>query len=124
MALSLRDEVKARAHGLCEYCAYPDAFSPGPFAVEHIIPGSVEGSDSLQNLAWACDGCNGHKAAATHSIDHSTGEYAPLFHPRTQRWGDHFEWSNDQLEILGISPTGRATVERLKLNRHSLVSLE
>lgn len=38
MALSLRDEVKARAHGLCEYCAYPDAFSPGPFAVEHIIP--------------------------------------------------------------------------------------
>lgn len=121
MAWSRRDEVKARAQGLCAYCAYPDAISPGPFAVEHIIPRSVKGSDSLENLAWACDGCNGHKAAATCAIDRSTGEFAPLFNPRAQRWVDHFEWSSDQLEILGISPTGRATVERLRLNRDSLV---
>ena len=118
---SRRDQVRARAKGLCEYCGYPDAISPGPFAVEHIIPRTAAGSNSLENLAWACDGCNGYKAAATHGSDPSTGECPPLFNPRTQKWADHFEWNIDRLEMLGISPTGRATVDRLRLNRHGLV---
>jgi hypothetical protein len=49
-----------------------------------------------------------------------TGEVVPLFHPRRQRWSDHFRWSLDGIEIVGISPVGRVTVEALNMN-HPLV---
>jgi hypothetical protein len=33
------------------------------------------------------------------------------------RWDEHFAWANDYLRIDGLTPVGRATVARLKLNR-------
>jgi hypothetical protein len=47
----------------------------------------------------------------------------PLFHPRNQPWSDHFSWNDDFTIIIGITPTGRATVETLSLNREGLVNL-
>lgn len=38
-------------------------------------------------------------------------------------WQAHFIWSDDYLEIIGISPTGRATVKALNLNRLGVVNL-
>ena len=35
---------------------------------------------------------------------------APLFHPRQQEWAEHFAWSADTTQIVGITATGRATV--------------
>jgi hypothetical protein len=35
----------------------------------------------------------------------------------------HFAWSNDRQRILGITPSGRATVEALRMNRPQLVNL-
>jgi hypothetical protein len=46
-----------------------------------------------------------------------------LFHPRRDRWADHFAWTDDGTRILGLTPTGRATVEALRLNREPLVNL-
>lgn len=46
-----------------------------------------------------------------------------LYHPRQQKWSDHFRWSEDYTLIIGLTPVGRATVESLKLNRRSLVNL-
>ena len=46
-----------------------------------------------------------------------------LYNPRQQIWGEHFTWSNDAQRVLGISPTGRATVEALKLNRDRVMNL-
>jgi hypothetical protein len=40
----------------------------------------------------------------------------PLFNPRQQKWSEHFIWSADGIKIIGITPTGRATCERLDLN--------
>jgi hypothetical protein len=51
------------------------------------------------------------------------GEVVPLYHPRLNRWQDHFAWNEDSTIILAISPTGRATVEKLQLNRSGLVNL-
>jgi hypothetical protein len=51
------------------------------------------------------------------------GKDAPLFHPRQQHWGDHFQWSQDYLTVVGLTPTGRATVEALQLNRPGVVNL-
>ncbi len=57
------------------------------------------------------------------AADPLTGTTVPLYHPRQDRWEDHFVWSADFLAIWGLTPTGRATVEKLKLNRETVVNL-
>jgi hypothetical protein len=49
--------------------------------------------------------------------DPLTGRRAPLFNPRRDTWEEHFRWSNDLLQIIGLTPTGRATEARLRFNR-------
>jgi len=43
-----------------------------------------------------------------------------LFHPRQQHWHEHFAWSEDGTQIIGLTSCGRATIEALQLN-HSLI---
>lgn len=52
-----------------------------------------------------------------------TGNEAPIYNPRNQKWSDHFSWSNDGTEIIGISVIGRITVNELHLNRKQLQNL-
>ena len=118
-----RRVIQERAKRRCEYCQSPVGFSTEPFTVEHIYPKSRGGSTTLDNLAFACAGCNGYKATRTHALDPETGATVPLFHPRRQRWVDHFRWSEDSTHVIGLTPTGRATVEALRLNRSGLVNL-
>src|SRR5947208_17182362 len=42
--------VVERAGGRCEYCLSPAAYSPDPFAIEHIVPRSRGGSHRPFNL--------------------------------------------------------------------------
>ena len=94
-----------------------------PFSAEHIQPRSQNGKTHLNNLAWACQGCNNHKYNKTSARDPITGEMVSLFHPRKQHWEDHFSWNDDGTMILGLTPAGRATVETLHLNRRGLINL-
>ena len=123
VSASQKRAVRARARGCCEYCDSQEAFSPQPFAVEHILPRSKKGRTHLENLAWACQGCNGHKHTKTEGIDPVNQDLVPLYNPRRQRWHDHFAWSPDFTRIVGLTPTGRATVATLSLNRASVVNL-
>jgi len=50
----------------------------------------------------------------------ATGAEVPLFHPRRQVWRDHFTWSQDGAQVIGLTPCGRATIEALHLN-HPLI---
>ena len=50
------------------------------------------------------------------------GEEAPLFDPRRQSWEEHFGWDHDATHVAGLTPTGRATVAALRLNRKKLVA--
>jgi hypothetical protein len=118
-----RRKILARAKWRCEYCRTPEPFVPDPFAVEHIIPSSKGGKTRLDNLASACLACNGRKYNKVAGIDPLTQEFAPLFNPRKQQWMDHFTWSEDGLLIVGLTPTGRATVEALKVNQRKIVNL-
>ena len=115
--------VIARAQGRCEYCLCWVSYATESFAVEHIIPVARGGASALDNLAFACSGCNGHKYNKVTAIDALDGKEAPLFHPRRQRWQDHFEWSEDYLTIVGLTPTGRATITALHVNRPGVVNL-
>ena len=118
-----RQFVAERAGNFCEYCRCSFDFSSSPYAVEHIYPRVSGGTDERENLAWACQGCNGHKLAATEAGDPLTGAQAALCHPRFDQWSEHFQWSIDGLVLLGLTPTGRATIERLQLNRSRVINL-
>jgi 5-methylcytosine-specific restriction endonuclease McrA len=120
---ALRRVVKTRAGDRCEYCRSSAEFATQSFTVEHIAPRDAGGETVLENLAWACFGCNGHKHTSTDGMDPETGERVPLFHPRRQEWSDHFAWSGDFTQIVGKTPTGRATTEVLHLNRTGVVNL-
>ena len=120
---ALRRMVAARAKGYCEYCRSSENFATESFTVEHIKPRQAGGENVLDNLAWSCFGCNGHKHAKTQSIDPKTGIQIPLFHPRQQIWTEHFGWNNDFTQIVGKTPCGRATVMSLQLNRTGVTNL-
>jgi hypothetical protein len=65
----------------------------------------------------ACRECNGRKASRIAALDPIGGDFAPLYNPRTQRWDDHFRWSPEGDRVLGLTPTGRATIQALGMNR-------
>jgi 5-methylcytosine-specific restriction endonuclease McrA len=123
MNKKMRLALKTRARFLCEYCLSQEYFSPDPFEGDHIIATSQGGSVTLDNLALSCSGCNGYKSGAISAIDPGTVQRVPLYNPRKDVWSDHFRWHENFTLIIGISPTGRATVEKLKLNRASVVNL-
>ncbi len=123
ISAEIRLAVQSRSNGCCEYCLSQVDFSPDPFSIEHIIPQIKGGKDDLENLAFACQGCNNSKFTATESIDPISGLIADLYHPRHDIWTEHFVWSKDFLEIVGITPTARATISRLRLNRIGVVNL-
>ena len=118
-----KQSVFDRAGGLCEYCLSRADFSPSPFSVEHIQPQHAGGAATLDNLALSCQGCNNHKFTSTEALDPGSGLVVPLFHPRRDLWREHFGWSEDFLLIFGRTPTGRATVSKLRLNRAYVVNL-
>jgi HNH endonuclease len=89
--------------------------------IDHIVPISDGGETDLANLCLACIGCNGFKLAFRTAVDPASGREAPLFNPREQRWSEHFIWSADVAYIEGLTPTGRCTVARLRMNRTTMV---
>ncbi|MEO1389826.1 MAG: HNH endonuclease signature motif containing protein [Cyanobacteria bacterium J06634_6] len=72
--------------------------------IEHIIPLVKGGTNDESNLWLACPLCNGHKSSKVNAIDPETEETVPLFNPRTQIWRDHFRWSNNGTQVVGITP--------------------
>jgi hypothetical protein len=65
--------------------------------------------------SWS--GCNGRKYNKMAVADPVDGQMAPLFNPRQQPWPEHFCWSDDYTRVIGVTATGRATVEALGMNR-------
>lgn len=118
-----RKIVAERARYLCEYCFAPQKYSPQSFSVEHILPISKKGSDDLENLALACQGCNSFKSDKIFATDPLNEKKVRLFNPRKDIWSKHFVWSDDFLEIIGLTAKGRGTVKLLKLNREEVVNL-
>jgi hypothetical protein len=84
--------------------------------VEHIVPTSHGGSDDEANLCLACRACNVRKSDRLVALDEVSGEEVPLFHPRQQRWDEHFRIDVESGELEGKTPTGRATITSLDLN--------
>jgi hypothetical protein len=74
-------------------------------------------------MFYVCLLCNSHKGIHQQAVDPLTNQIVPLFHPVKQTWDDHFSWSENKTNIIGQTPTGRATIDLLKMNRPQLVFL-
>ena len=111
----LREEVSARAGRRCEYCLAPEALAFARHQVDHVIAEKHGGETALDNLALCCGLCNRRKGSDLSSLDPITGQVHALFHPRRDRWADHFELRGG--EMLALTSAGRVTVKLLRLNR-------
>lgn len=120
---ALRKAIIEQARGCCEYCLSQSDFATQSFAIEHIFPRSKGGTNAPDNLALSCPGCNAHKYNKTEGPDPLTRLPAPLFHPRKDLWEEHFTWNEDFCYLIGLTPTGRATIAALKMNRTQLINL-
>ena len=106
--------VVARAGNRCEYCQFPQEAYEAIFHVDHVLAQQHLSDDSEGNLALCCPRCNRKKGPNLAGLDPLTQRVEPLFHPRRQRWNDHFRWMG--IRIVAITPTGRATLSVLDLN--------
>jgi len=117
----LSDAVQRRAGDRCEYCRLPQSAFRRAFHIEHIVARQHGGSTRLDNLALACWNCNLKKGPNLSGVDPQTGQMIALFHPRRNEWAEHFSALVGTLiaggvEIRGLTPIGRATVQVLGLN--------
>jgi hypothetical protein len=118
---ALRDRVAERARHRCGYCLTAEAIAGYLMEVDHLIPWAEGGPTVEDNLWLICTGCNKRKSNRIAALDSETRRLAPLFDPRRNIWREHFSWSADGALMVGLTPTGRATVEALGLNRPELV---
>ena len=110
--------VHDRADRRCEYCQTSQQVIGQAMHVEHILP---DGGDTLDQLCLSCANCNLSKGKATTELDPLTEETVQLFNPRQQEWDKHFQWIAKGKHLEGLSPIGRATIIRLKMNQPRIV---
>jgi hypothetical protein len=111
----LRRQVIERAGNCCEYCGLTQRGQEATFHIDHVVPVIAGGKTSSENLALGCVSCSLRKGARVLAPDPDTGREVVLFHPRKDQWRMHFRW--DGVRVVGVTPTGRATVVALGMNR-------
>jgi hypothetical protein len=121
VSASIRRIVTQRAGNRCEYCLLAQAGQEALFHIDHIIPEMDGGLTEPENLALACVSCSLRKGARQIAVDPTTRRLVRLFHPRRQRWSAHFRWNG--FRVTGVTTTGRATVNALKLNRGTMLAI-
>jgi hypothetical protein len=117
--VELRELVRARANGRCEYCLLPEGFASHKHEPDHIIPQQHGGFTNPDNLALACMRCNRRKGPNIGSIDPVSGGLVLFFNPRRQQWPEHFQIQDGH--ILPLTPEARVTVRILQFNQPSRV---
>lgn len=118
---ALRQLVCERANYRCEYCRLAQAGQAATFHIDHITPMSAGGPTVDMNLALAYVSCSLKKSARQSAVDPKTSQEASIYNPREQAWHVHFEWQT--FEAVGLTPTGRATVDALDMNRSIMLAI-
>lgn len=113
--LILRNAVRQRDRDRCRYCGLQQAGQASVFHIDHILARSRGGATALDNLVQQCPSCSLRKSNKTHGMDPVSGEQLALFHPLQQTWAMHFVIRDDGT-CEGLTPTGRATVDALRMN--------
>lgn len=101
MDRSTRDRIWARAASRCEYCRIAQAFEDATHEIDHVISEKHHGPTEDGNLALACFSCNNHKGPNVAGVDIESGDVTRLYHPRRDKWDDHFVWSGPFFSSAG-----------------------
>ncbi len=117
----LRRQVIERARNRCEYCGLSQIGQEATFHIDHVIPVKADGPTTAENLALACVSCSLRKGARLRVIDQETQQEVLIFNPRRDRWTDHFRWQD--VRVIGLTATGRATIQALKMNRSLVLEI-
>jgi len=59
---ALRAQVRRHANYACEYCGVTETETAGELTIDHYQPQTHGGSDTPDNLVYACHRCNQYKA--------------------------------------------------------------
>lgn len=121
ISASLRRLVIQRAGERCEYCGLSQTGQAATFHIDHVMPIAAGGGTVADNLALTCVSCSLSKGARQMLEDPKTGEIVPIFSPRKQSWQEHFCW--DDVHVVGLTATGRATIAALNLNRGIILAI-
>ena len=122
MTEATRALVRQRAAHRCEYCHLHQDDSPlAALHIEHVRPRKHGGTDHESNLCLACIDCNLHKGSNLTGIDPLTGAVTELFHPRREKWEEHFAWTG--LQLVGQTAIGRTTIQVLNMNSEDQLDL-
>jgi hypothetical protein len=114
MAESLDSIDRQRAASRCEYCRLPESESRLRHVLDHVVARQHGRRTDAQNLALCCGRCNQFKGPNLAGLNPQTGQMSHLFHPRIDRWAEHFRY--DGAVLVGLTPVGRATVTVLAIN--------
>lgn len=117
----LRDFVRQRAHGKCEYCLLHEDDAGLRHQPDHIVAIKHQGATVADNLAYSCAMCNSFKGSDLGSIDVVTGKLVRLFNPRVDVCTEHFQLVG--VRIVPLSAEGRVTVTLLQFNRPDILKL-
>ena len=122
LSVELRRRVREAFGSCCAYCKTAESLTVVTFEVEHITPVSRGGESSFENLCLACPACNRFKSDRTQG-KLTDGTDIQLFHPQQDDWAEHFDWTVDGTVIVGLTDSGKATVNLLRMNRAQVVSV-
>ncbi len=92
----------------------PELVTWAAHTIDHIIAEKHGGTTTPDNLALACTLCNARKGSDLASIDDETRLLVPLFHPRHDRWREHFQLIGGRIESR--TSIGRVTARLLHFN--------
>jgi hypothetical protein len=114
--------VRERARDVCEYSRLDQKSQEATFHIDHIEPRATGGLTALDNLALACVSCSLRKGYRNKYRDPRTARRVRLFHPRRDKWDDHFIFTL-RWQIRGRTAIGRATIAALEMNRTAIVAI-
>ena len=114
VSVALRQFVRTRAKGLCEYCLIREEDTYFGCQVDHIISEKHGGATQESNLAYACSYCNRNKGSDIGSIVWETQRFCRFFNPRVDQWRDHF--GLEGISITALTPIGEVTARILDFN--------
>jgi HNH endonuclease len=117
ISADVRQRVRMRADCACEFCGVREEDAGAALTIDHFQPRSKGGSDALDNLVYACPGCNQYKQ----DYWPMDAQSVSLWNPRDGDFSEHFtEAENGQL--IGLTIVGTFTIGHLRLNRLQLVA--